>query len=745
MSSDGKKKKKKQKHTRRTRSNSSSSSSDDDFDPYRYASLGRAPPHQYQRLSQQTSNPRQYSTTYQEPYLEPYPRHYVSSPIPRSHMMQQHAGPATTPNPYSMGPEQYNQQKSQGDFSGRFQPSESFPPMGSPPPYTPRQQTRNIHMEIPDMGRLSTSEQRVNQQHLERVYDSPDDEEASKERDRQMRMNTFLRDNCKQVGGGDMTMYQAKSRVTYENITKRVRRIEIGDRHPGAHEKVIMIVGATGSGKSTLINGMFNYILGVEWKDDFRVKLIEEGIQGKETNQAESQTQWITSYTIHYKADFTIKYTLTIIDTPGFGDTAGIKKDTEITDQIKTCFTTESPHGVDSLDAVGFVAQSALPRLTPSQRYIFDSILTLFGKDIGENIFMLLTFADGQKPQILSGLKAGNIPYQKFFKFNNSALFVSNKGVKLDELGAGVDDNFDEMFWKMGVKSFRIFMKELGNVQAKSLLLTKDVLDERSRLDITIEGIQKDIKLGLGKLEQLRTEYQVLDHHQADIDKNRNFTYTVVEQSIETKPTEEGQYTTNCINCNRTCHEHCMIPKDENKARCWAMGGGKKKEYCRICSQHCHWSIHRNLPYVYVIVTKTVLKTAEDLKRKYEEAEGKKLTAEQLVRKSTIEFDAVQMRVLTLINQARKSIDRLNEIALRTNPLSTVDYIDILISSEKAEARPGWKERVDQLIQVKEKAEQMQKLAKQNYDPFAVMKKQYHEERQQRQKSRLRQLFGSKK
>ena len=64
----------------------------------------------------------------------------------------------------------------------------------------------------------------------------------------------------------------------------------------GEIEKVFMVVGATGAGKSTLVNGMVNYLLGVQWNDEFRFKIITEE---SKASQAHSQTQYITAYTFH--------------------------------------------------------------------------------------------------------------------------------------------------------------------------------------------------------------------------------------------------------------------------------------------------------------------------------------------------------------------------------------------------------------------------------------------------------------
>jgi ABC-type lipoprotein export system ATPase subunit len=48
-----------------------------------------------------------------------------------------------------------------------------------------------------------------------------------------------------------------------------------------------MLVGATGSGKSTLIDGIINYITDVSWDDDFRFSLVDltDDEKKKHTNQ----------------------------------------------------------------------------------------------------------------------------------------------------------------------------------------------------------------------------------------------------------------------------------------------------------------------------------------------------------------------------------------------------------------------------------------------------------------------------
>ena len=52
----------------------------------------------------------------------------------------------------------------------------------------------------------------------------------------------------------------------------------------------------------------------------------------------------------------------------------------------------------------------------------------------------------------------------------------------------------------------------------------------------------------------------------------------------------------------------------------------------------------------------------------------------------------------------------MDEIALKPNPLTEVEYLELLIESEKREAKPGWKQRIQYLEEAKRHAEILSKV-----------------------------------
>ena len=239
-------------------------------------------------------------------------------------------------------------------------------------------------------------------------------------------------------------------------------------RTQGVPHKVLMLVGATGAGKTTLINGMANYIMGVQWDDDLRFKLIHEP-----NSQDQTPTRCITSYTFYKEKDSPLPYTLTVIDTPGFGE---VNRDKQIFKQIKKLFSIE---GFDQLHGIGFVTQAPIRQLTPTQQYVCDTTLSMFGKDVADNIFLMITFANGLKLPVLDVVKAAKVPYQEFFVFNNSALLANTSA----------DDEFNKMLWRIGVYGFVEFFQKFSTAKAKSLRLSIKVIQEYETLERAIQGM----------------------------------------------------------------------------------------------------------------------------------------------------------------------------------------------------------------------------------------------------------------
>ncbi|XP_030218520.1 uncharacterized protein LOC115548201 isoform X2 [Gadus morhua] len=498
-----------------------------------------------------------------------------------------------------------------------------------------------------------------------------------------------------------------------------------GKENLGKKNRTIIVLGATGAGKSTLVNRMINYILGVTWDNTFRFKLVDKGTA---KSQAHSQTSEITVYKLNHREGFQIDYSLTIVDTPGFGDTRGIERDWLIMSQLENLFSAKS--GISEIDAICFVAQASLARLTTTQKYVFDSVLRIFGNDMAENIRILVTFADFcTKPLVLGAINEFGVPCPKtkkglpiHFKFNNSDKIIpgannedesnddeENEGDDIKEDGNNDEDDedddeegFDKKRWDMGTENMKKLFSDLNVIETKSLTLTKEVLRQRAQLEISIENIQMKVKWALTKLEEIKKESQILKTHKSEIKENGQFDYELyVDRPLRV---HSEKYSLNCQNCNVTCHKDCNA---NLKYCCVVISWG----YCQKCKGNCSVTEHILERSYWSYEKVNVQRNYEELKKRYEKASKKAMSIEDIIEQMELEYRQLEDEVVRLMERSAQCLNTLKEIALKPDPLSTADYIDLLIEGEKSEAKPGYLERINKLQDLKKKAITMGEVA----------------------------------
>lgn len=426
--------------------------------------------------------------------------------------------------------------------------------------------------------------------------------------------------------------------------------------------KTLLLVGETGAGKSNLINYMVNYLYGVRWTDNKRYQLVKD----EEKCQAESQTSHVTVYEIFRQEREQQPFSLTIVDTPGFGDTNGIEQDQLITSNLAELFNSEN--GVHQIDAVCLVVKEDTQRLTHTQRYIFESILSVFGKDISDNIVALITFATNVKgtPPVLKAIKTANVPCsKKTLKFNSSTF------------GKRSGDQQDESHWRMGEESMKRFFSLLSELETRSLVLTKEVLDERRHLQACIDGLEHHLQITIDKQNELSQIGGALKANNDIIKDQKDFEFEVTIYEPVRSPS--GKMATSCQKCQVTCHRRCPLAPANKLIFCDVMRWGK----CKVCPGKCSWQDHIKEKVVYIRTPKKVLKKYSDLKKEYEEGLVIPITSEELEMKIQSELTKAEENGQKLLEASYKCVARLEEIALRPNPMTAEQYLDILIKRER--------------------------------------------------------------
>ncbi|KAK3805769.1 MAG: hypothetical protein J3Q66DRAFT_422480 [Benniella sp.] len=411
---------------------------------------------------------------------------------------------------------------------------------------------------------------------------------------------------------------------------------------PGDDEINILLLGETGVGKSTFINAFANYLRYDSLEIAERMEMITliqssfeiEGTkvtagkpdQNEKLKHGQSSTQYCRSYVFPLNDDIKIR----LIDTPGIGDTRGVKQDRinfeEIMDYIS---------GFDKINGVCILLLPDTPRLTTSFRFCIDELLLHLHKSAADNVIFTFTKTrssfygpgDTMTPlktymKELEKASGVTIPLEP-----NTMFFFDNESFRLyAALKQGIifEQNVKDAFGASWIKS----VEEARRLVKRVMELTPHKTSETVTLDMArrsillltppMAKINENITIEVKGIENMRTEAQNNEISAKDLKTRLMCSYMDLDPINLDRPRTvciSASCTTvhgNITRHNKHCHVDCQLPNiainvlnHAGLRGCWAMNGG---ETCRVCG--CRWEKHMHVKIDYNEVKKQKTDTA---------------------------------------------------------------------------------------------------------------------------------------
>ena len=487
----------------------------------------------------------------------------------------------------------------------------------------------------------------------------------------------------------------------------------------------VLLLGETGVGKSTFINGFVNYLHygslreakegESRWlipshftitAENFEERRITCGSDPNEVSKVgQSATQSPVTYTFNIP-----EITIRIIDTPGIGDCRGIEKDKENMQMIMSHLS-----NYDELHGICILLKPNNARLNVMFSFCIKELLIQLHKDACKNMIICFTNSRGTfykpgdtLPALRELLQAMNNHNQAIdIKLNKDTIYCMDNesfrflmAMKHDVTFSDKEQADFDASWDKSVDEYIRLVIHISTLKPHAV---KDTLTlngaRRAILDLSrpIAEISKAIQRNIAVIDEKESE---VVNEQMSKEELRNKLY-IPAVDVDVKQLERPCTVCTARTCVKTvkfrdvekidylqrCHEGCQIKTEINRIGCtelqgcWAMhpSGGTT---CRSCK--CPWDLHMHITYVTKQVTNHVLD--ENVSRQMNDKDQKIKAIEDykkglLQKKKELEEE---IAVITKVSAQFACFLKANAIAPYND--AVLKYLDHLISVEEDKA-----------------------------------------------------------
>ncbi|KAF9922428.1 hypothetical protein FBU30_007434 [Linnemannia zychae] len=489
-----------------------------------------------------------------------------------------------------------------------------------------------------------------------------------------------------------------------ESIQKKIQ--------PGDDEINILLLGETGVGKSTFINAFANYLrydtLDIAEQMEMMTLIPSsfeiggtrifagEPDKNEKLGSGQSSTQYCRSYVFPLDDDIKIR----LIDTPGIGDTRGVKQDRTNFEDILNYIS-----GFDKINGICVLLKPNTARLTTSFRFCIDELLLHLHKSASDNILFTFTntrstfYGPGDTVMPLQTymdeLERANsvsIPLEPSTMF-----FFDNESFRLYaalKQGITFDPKTKEAFgasWAKSAEEARRLIKRITEIRPHKTDETV-TLDSARRsirnLAPALAKINENITIEVKDIKSLKVEAQNNEISATDLRKKLTCYYKDLDP-IKLERPRTVCTSTSCttiygqtVQYNMHCHDNCNLTNvaintvNHSALRhCWAM---TDHETCRICG--CQWQNHMHVMIDYTVVKKEKIDTA--VEEKLHEKESKAISLISAISKADERLKALESEKIIIFNSLKIFSAFLLQNSILVQNSAIMDYIDMSVDNQ---------------------------------------------------------------